>query len=347
MYYTPGSLKAQLCTRGRRLLLDFCDEHDIPYEITGKLVVAVDRGELARLSELEQRARANGLAGIRLLDRGSLADVEPDVTGEAGLHVPESGIVDFRRVAAALQARLEAAGGAVALSTPVHSLREGKHGIVVRTGRGEVQASLAVTCAGVHSDRLARDSGADADGVAIVPFRGNYFVLTPEMGARCRGLIYPVPDPRLPFLGVHVNRRPDGTVWVGPNAVLALAREGYRRREVDAQDVREILTSRPFWRMARRHWRAGVVEVTRDLVPQLVARAVSRFLPGIEREHLVSGTAGIRAQALTRDGSLADDFLFSETARVLHVQNAPSPGATSALAIAEILAKRSLAKLDD
>ena len=152
------------------------------------------------------------------------------MTGEAGLHVPESGIVDFRRVAAALQARLEAAGGAVALSTPVHSLREGKHGIVVRTGRGEVQASLAVTCAGVRSDRLARDSGADADGVAIVPFRGNYFVLTPEMGARCRGLIYPVPDPRLPFLGVHVNRRPDGTVWVGPNAVLALAREGYRRR---------------------------------------------------------------------------------------------------------------------
>jgi L-2-hydroxyglutarate oxidase LhgO len=347
VYYAPGSLKARLCTQGRRLLLDFCDEHHIPYEITGKLVVAVDRSELGRLNELEQRARANGLAGIRLLDRGSLADVEPAVTGEAGLHVPESGIVDFRLVAAALQAELEAAGGVVALSTAVHSLREGKQGVDVRTSRGDLRTSLAVTCAGVHSDRLARASGADADGVAIVPFRGSYFVLTPDVAARCRGLIYPVPDPRLPFLGVHVNRRPDGAVWVGPNAVLALAREGYRRREVDAQDLREILTSRSFWRMARRHWRAGAVEVTRDLVPRLVARAVSRFLPGIEREHLVSGTAGIRAQALARDGSLADDFLFSETARVLHVQNAPSPGATSALAIAGILAQRALAKLDD
>ena len=347
VYYAPGSLKARLCTEGRRLLLDFCDEHDIPYEITGKLVVAVDRRELGRLHELEQRARANGLAGIRLLDRGSLADVEPDVTGEAGLHVPESGIVDFRLVAAALQAELEAAGGVVALSTAVHSLREGKQGIDVRTSRGEVRASLAVTCAGVHSDRLARASGADADGVTIVPFRGSYFVLTPDVAGRCRGLIYPVPDPRLPFLGVHVNRRPDGAVWVGPNAVLALAREGYRRRQVDAKDFHEILTSRPFWRMARQHWRAGVVEVTRDLVPQLVARAVSRFLPGIEREHLLSGTAGIRAQALACDGSLADDFLFSETARVLHVQNAPSPGATSSLAIARVLAQRALAKLDD
>ena len=226
VYYAPGSLKARLCTEGRRLLLDFCDVHEIPYEITGKLIVAVDESELGRLRDLESRARANGLRDVRLLDRRGMADVEPYVTGQAGLHIPETGLVDFRLVAAALESTLENSGGKVVYSTTVSRLREARGLVEVATDRGHLEAPLAVTCAGVHSDRLARASGAENDGVSIVPFRGRYFALTPDVAHQCRGLIYPVPDPDLPFLGVHVNRRPDGAVWVGPNAVLALAREG-------------------------------------------------------------------------------------------------------------------------
>ena len=344
VYYAPGSLKARLCREGRRLLLDFCAEHDIPVELTGKLIVATGPQELGRLAELERRARANGLEGVRLLGRAQLEDVEPYVVGEQGLHVPESGLVDYRLVVAALAGVVEGRGGTVALSTPVRRLAETHDGVAVETDRGTVRARVAVACAGVHSDRLATASGAAAKGVAIVPFRGSYFSLADEVAERCRGMIYPVPDPDLPFLGVHVNRRPDGAVWVGPNAVLALAREGYRRSDVRREDVRDVVTSRPFWRLARRHWRAAAVELTRDLAPRLVARSVARFLPGVEREHLRPAEPGIRAQALLPDGSLADDFIFAETPRALHVQNAPSPAATSSLAIAVVLAERTIAK---
>ncbi|MEO5576835.1 MAG: L-2-hydroxyglutarate oxidase [Gaiellaceae bacterium] len=345
VYYAPGSLKAQLCTKGRRLLLDFCAEHEIPCALTGKLVVATDASELPRLDELERRARANGLTGLRLLSGAELREVEPEVSARAGLHVPESGLVDYRLVTAALQRTLEGLGGTVVLDTRVSALMERGRELVAGTDRGALQAQVAVACAGLQSDRLARASGAATGGVTIVPFRGSYFELTPEIASRCRSMIYPVPDPRLPFLGVHVNRRPDGGAWVGPNAVLALAREGYRRRDVDLRDLRDVAASSAFWRLAGRHWRAGVVEVTRDLVPSLVARAVRRFLPEITRADLRDAPAGIRAQALLPDGSLADDFLFAETARVLHVQNAPSPAATSALAIASILADRTIAKV--
>lgn len=346
VYYEPGSLKAQLCTQGRRLLLDFCDEHAVPYEICGKVIVATSESELPRLDQLERRARANGLAGLRRLERGALRDVEPHVAGIAGLHVPETGLVDYRLVAEALRTRLETAGATVALRTAVTALSDENGHVRVSTNRGDVHASVAVTCAGVYSDRLVRASGG-TPAAAIVPFRGSYFALRPAAAKLCRTLIYPVPDPELPFLGVHVNRRPDGSVWVGPNAVLALAREGYRRGEIDPKDLREILSSTAFWRLARRHWRTAAVEVTRDLVPHLVARALRRLLPGVTREDLVPAPAGIRAQALHADGTLADDFLFAESARVLHVQNAPSPAATSSLAIAAILAQRALAKAAD
>ena len=344
VYYAPGSLKARLCREGRRLLLDFCAEHDIPVELTGKLIVATGTEELGRLRELERRARANGLEGIRLLGAGQLQEVEPFVVGEQGLHVPESGLVDYGLVVAALAGAVSASGGTVALATPVTRLAETHGGVAVETDRGTVRARVAVACAGVYSDRLATASGAATEGVAIVPFRGSYFSLADEVAVRCRGMIYPVPDPDLPFLGVHVNRRPDGAVWVGPNAVLAFAREGYRRWDVRSEDVRDVVTSRPFWRLARRHWRSAAVELTRDLSPRLVARSVARFLPGIEREHLTPAEPGIRAQALLPDGSLADDFIFAETARALHVQNAPSPAATSSLAIAAVLAERTIAK---
>lgn len=346
VYYAPGSLKARLCQEGRRLLLDYCDEHAVPYEITGKLIVATAERELGRLEELERRARANGLAGLRLLNGSQLREIEPSASGRAGLHVPESGLVDFRLVAAALGRELEELGCTVALSCAVTTIEETSRGVRISTARGALEARVAVACAGLQSDRVARASGADAGRVTIVPFRGSYFALAPEIASSCRGMIYPVPDPRLPFLGVHVNRRPDGAVWVGPNAVLALAREGYRRTQVDLGDVREVAGSGAFWRLARRHWRAGAVEVTRDVVPHLVARAVRRLLPGITRDHLLPAPAGIRAQALHPDGTLADDFLFAETTRTLHVQNAPSPAATSSLAIARVLAERTLAKAD-
>ncbi len=346
VYYAPGSLKAQLCTLGRRQLLDFCNEYGVPVAITGKLIVAADRTEVPRLEELERRARANGLAGLRMLGRSDLHEIEPHVSAAAGLHVPESGLVDYGLVASALRRQLEELGGSVVLETTVRTLEERGRRIVATTSRGEIVARIAVTCAGLHSDRLARRSGAVTAGVTIVPFRGSYFELSPEAAARCRSMIYPVPDPRLPFLGVHVNRRPDGHAWVGPNAVLALAREGYRRRDLDLRDVRDVVGTGAFWRLARQHWRAGAIEVTRDLVPSLVARAVRRFLPDVVRADLSPARAGIRAQALLPDGTLADDFLFAESRRVLHVQNAPSPGATSALAIAAILANRTLAKAD-
>jgi len=345
VYYAPGSLKAQLCTQGRRLLLDFCDEQHVPYSITGKLIVASRRHELPRLEELNRRARANGLAGLRLLRGAQLADVEPDVVGEAGLHVPETGLVDYRLVAIALQRELERLGGSVYLSTPVHAFAERAEGVVASTAGGHVLARVAVACAGLQSDRLARRSGAST-GAVIVPFRGSYFQLAPEAASRCRSMIYPVPDPRLPFLGVHVNRRPDGAAWVGPNAVLALAREGYRRRDLDVRDVRDVATSGAFWRLARRHWRTAGKEVARDLLPGLVARELRRFLPGITGADLRPAAAGIRAQALFPSGELVDDFLFAESRRVLHVQNAPSPGASSSLAIGRILADRTIAKLE-
>ena len=346
VYYAPGSLKARLCTDGRRLLMDFCDEHHLPYEVTGKLVVATEAHEIGKLEELYRRAKLNGLAGLRLLSASQLRDVEPHAAGRAGLHVPETGIVDFRLVAAALQRELEDHGSTIAFSAGVSSLRDVPGGVRVTTTRGSVSAKVAVACAGLQSDRLARASGTTTSDVAIVPFRGSYYALAPSAAERCRGMIYPVPDPRLPFLGVHVNRRPDGGVWVGPNAVLALAREGYRRRELSLADMREVAGSAAFWRLARRHWRTGVSEVTRDLVPHLVARAVRRLLPDVSRADLVPAAAGIRAQALHSNGLLADDFLFAESPRVLHVQNAPSPAATSSLAIASVLAKKTLAKLD-
>jgi (S)-2-hydroxyglutarate dehydrogenase len=346
VYYAPGSLKARLCTRGRRLMLDFCDRKGIPYALSGKLVVAKDHRELPRLEELHRRATANGLADVRLLRGDRLHEVEPEAAGVAGLHVPESGLVDYGVVAGAIRRELESAGATFVLGTEVEKLRDRGRDVLATTRLGEVVAKVAVACAGVHSDQLARRSGAATSGATIVPFRGSYFQLAPSAARRCRSMIYPVPDPRLPFLGVHVNRRIDGSAWVGPNAVLALAREGYRRRDVDLRDLREIVSSRPFWRLARRHWRAGVIEVARDLVPQLVARDLRRLLPGVTRADLRPAPAGIRAQALLPDGSLADDFLFAESRRVLHVQNAPSPAATSAFAIAELLADRVLTNAD-
>jgi L-2-hydroxyglutarate oxidase len=344
VYYTPGSLKARLTLSGRERLMRFCDQHGIPYERCGKVIVATRQRELPALEELRSRGNANGVPGLRILGPAELLELEPFCSALAALHVPSVALVDFRLVANALRRELEQSGATVVLGTQVRRLVEASRGVRVETTRGELEAAFVVGCAGLHSDTLARATvaGTHDDGTRIVPFRGRYFALRPEAKRLCRSLIYPVPDQRFPFLGVHVNRRPDGEVWAGPNAVLALAREGYSRVAVDPRDAWEMLGSPAVWRLGRRYWRTGVGEVVRDLSKHALTREIQRFLPDIERGDLSPAGAGVRAQALSADGRLVDDFLFAEAARILHVKNAPSPGATSALAIAGVVAGRAL-----
>jgi L-2-hydroxyglutarate oxidase LhgO len=338
IYYAPGSLKARLCTAGRELLLRFCASEGIPHEICGKVIVAVEENELGRLAELERRAVANAVAFERI-GRERLRELEPHCAGVAALHVPGTGLVDYRLVTAALGNHLETVGGLLALGVRVDALHERRTSVVVATSAGSVEAKHVLACAGVSADALI-DRGRDT--FRIVPFRGDYFALRPEARRLCRNLIYPVPDPAFPFLGVHVNRRPDGEVWAGPNAVVALAREGYRRHDVNVVEAWRTLTYPGFLRLARRYWRLGLVEVYRDLFKHAYAARARRYLPALRAADLVPAPAGIRAQALSRDGSLADDFLFAESARILHVRNAPSPAATSSLAIAEHVVARAL-----
>ncbi|MGH2920991.1 MAG: L-2-hydroxyglutarate oxidase [Gaiellaceae bacterium] len=343
VYYAPGSLKARLCTTGRLLLRGYCEEREIPYVEWGKLIVAADASELPALEELQRRAEANGVPGLRRLVAEEIREVEPHCVGVAGLHVPTTALVDYRRVAAALAEDLRALGGDVYTDAGVRTMADGGNIVRVETARGTVEALGVVSCAGVQSDRVVEASGAqDEDRTAIIPFRGDYYALRPEARDLCRALIYPVPDPRFPFLGVHANRRPDGEVWLGPNAVVALARDRYGRASFDARDAWETLRSRSFWRLARRHWRTGLGEVYRDLVPRAFVGAVRRYLPELSRADVVPAPAGIRAQAVRADGTLVDDFLFARSARVLHVKNAPSPGATASLAIAETIADLAL-----
>ena len=343
VYYPPGSLKAELCTRGRLLLREYCAAKEIPYDECGKLIVAADASELPALDELQRRAEANGVPGLRRLDDEEIPEVEPHCVGVSGLHVPTTAVVDFRRVAAALGADQRALGGEVHIEAGVSALLDRGDRVVVETARGTVEADGVVACAGLQSDRLVRASGLeDEDRTAIIPFRGDYYALRPEARHLCRALIYPVPDPRFPFLGVHANRRPDGEVWLGPNAVLALSRNGYGKASFDRRDAWETLRSGSFWRLARRHWRTGIGEVYRDVVPRAFVGAARRFLPELSRKDVVPAQAGIRAQAVRADGTLVDDFLFARSARVLHVKNAPSPGATASLAIGAAIADEAL-----
>ena len=339
IYYEPGSLKAQLCREGRRLLMDFCDEEAVPYEVCGKVVVAAAEDELGRLDELRRRAVANGAVAERIVPE-QLRELEPHCSGVAGLHVPETGIVDYKLVAEALARRLERNGHRVDLWTRVDEIHDQRGRVRVVSDKREYSAELVITCAGVHADRLAGDGGRD---VRIVPFRGRYFALREELRHLCRNLIYPVPDPRFPFLGVHLNRRPDGQVWAGPNAIVALALDGYRRRDIHVRDAWRTLSYPGFLRLARRYWRLGTLEVYRDVSRLAYAAQARRYLPELTADDLRPAGSGIRAQALARDGTPLDDFLFASTQRVLHVRNAPSPGATSALAIARVVVERALA----
>ena len=343
VYYPPGSLKAQLCTAGRLLLREYCEEKEIPYDECGKLIVAADASEVPALDELQRRAEANGVPGLRRLAAEEIREVEPHCVGVAGLHVPTTALVDYRLVAAALAEDLRGLGGDVYTDAGVRTIADGGESVRVETSRGTVEARGVVSCAGLQSDRLVAASGLDdEDRTAIIPFRGDYYALRPEARKLCRALIYPVPDPRFPFLGVHANRRPDGEVWLGPNAVLALSRDRYGKASFDARDAWGTLRSGSFWRLARRHWRTGIGEVYRDAVPRAFVGAARRYLPELSRKDVVPAPAGIRAQAVRMDGTLVDDFLFARSKRVLHVKNAPSPGATASLAIGATIADQAL-----
>ena len=338
VYYRPGSLKGDLCVRGRAALVRFCDEHAIPYELCGKLIVATREEELPRLADLAARATANGVRGHELVGPERVRELEPHARALRALWVPSTGIVDFARLAEALAGLVRAAGGEIALGAPVGASRAADGVRRARAGGREVAARLFVNCAGLHADRVARRLGA-RPAVRIAPFRGEYYALRPERAQLVRGLIYPVPDPALPFLGVHFTRNIRGRVEAGPNAVLAGAREGYRRRDVRAGDVWELACFPGFWRMARREWRTGLRELRRSLRKPAFVRDLQRLVPEVEAADLVPGGSGVRAQAVAPDGSLLDDFLFERSEGALHVLNAPSPGATSSLLIGERIAR--------
>lgn len=339
VYYAPGSLKAQLCVEGAAALLRYCDERGIPVLRCGKVVVATDSDELPRLEELHRRSLANGVPRVELVGRERLRELEPHVAGVRALHSPETSVVDFSQVAAAYADDVREAGGELLLGREVVRLARRGGTSLVETTDGDVEARRVVVCGGVYADRLAALSGAPTEP-RIVPFRGDYLRLRPERRHLVRGLVYPVPDPAFPFLGIHTTVRPDGDVWLGPNAVPALAREGYRRRDVSLRDVRDALRAPGFRRLARGHWRLGLDEMVRDLSTRRFVAAARKLLPELDVADVLPGPSGIRAQALAVDGTLLDDFVFHEADGVVHVRNAPSPGATSSLAIARVIADR-------
>jgi (S)-2-hydroxyglutarate dehydrogenase len=331
IYYAPGSLKARLCVEGAAALYRYCAERGIAVQRCGKLIVALERAELPGLRELHRRASANGVSGLRMLEGSEIAEIEPHATGVAALHCAATGIVDFATVARSYAQDVQVAGGDLLTGCEVRGARQARGSVLIEHSRGETQARYAIFCAGAWSDRLAVACGAPADP-RIVPFRGAY--LRAQRAQLVRGLIYPVPDPSLPFLGVHLTRTIGGEVLVGPTALLAGARDAYALRRVRARDLIETASWPGSWRMLARWWRTAAGELAQALDRRMIVAAAARYLPGIAPEDVEPAFAGVRAQALGRDGSLVDDFVFSHTGRVLHVRNAPSPGATSALAIA-------------
>jgi L-2-hydroxyglutarate oxidase len=345
VYYKPGSLKAELCVQGKAAMERFAEEHGVRYETCGKLIVALDSSELGRLADLEARGRANGVAGLRMVGPREMAEIEPHAAGIRALHVPGTGIIDFGQVVSALSRELVNAGADFYLGHEVTGLHTTARTTVLRTTRGDIEGRRLITCAGLHSDRLARLDTRPQ--VQIVPFRGDYYTLVPEARHLCRGLIYPVPDPALPFLGVHFTRRVDGAVWAGPNAVLATAREGYRRTKVDIRDLLETVRYPGFRRLAARYWRTGAREVWRDVVKSAFVRQLQRYVPAVCSDQLVFGPAGVRAQAVGADGAMVDDFTLASTPNSLHVLNAPSPAATASLAIARRIADEAGRALDN
>ena len=337
IYYAPGSLRARNCRRGVGLLLRFCEEHGVPYALSGKVIVAAGERERGRLEGLLRRGEANGVPGLRMLDRAELREIEPHAEGVAAIHSPTSGVVRFSEVAATLRRLFEAAGGEVRTGARVAGIVRSGGAVRVLTSKGEFPARRLVACAGLHADRVARLAG-DEPEFRILPFRGEYYRVRPERAGLVRGLVYPTPDPRFPFLGVHLHRNLDGDVDAGPSAVLALAREGYRRRDLNLRDLAEMAGYSGFRRLALREWRVGVDEVHRSLSKRAFTRRLRRLVPEIRASDLIAAPSGVRAIAVLPDGRIADDFRILRRENRTHVLSAPSPAATASLAIAEQVA---------
>ena len=339
LYYKPGSLKATFCREGRQAMIEFAQAHQIPYRLAGKLVVATHAGELGRLADLADRGRANGLA-VRELGPDEIAEIEPGVRGVRALHIPESGVIDYRLVAAAYAKVVTGHGGAVRCGHGVRGLVRERAGWAVTTGAGTLTGRVVVACAGLQADRVAAMTGQAREEYRIVPFRGDYYTFRPQASDHVRALVYPVPDPAFPFLGVHFTRGVDGTLHAGPNAVPALAREGYGRFSVNGRDMMDSLRFPGLRRLARAYAGTGAREIWRDLMKPAFLADMRRYVPAIRASDVRFGPSGIRAQCLSRSGVLVDDFLIEESAGIIHVLNAPSPAATASIVIGRHIASR-------
>jgi len=345
VYYKPGSLKARLCVSGAEAMVEFCREHGIPHKVCGKVIVATQDNELPRLAELQKRGEANGLTGLRLIGPNELQEIEPHATGVRALVVPSTGVTDYALVCKKYAELIAAAGGCVLTSAAATEIQRSSTEITVETSRGAFSSRALINCAGLYSDRISRMAGDDP-GVMIVPFRGEYYDLLPERASLVRALIYPVPDPGFPFLGVHFTRRITGRVDAGPNAILALAREGYRHSDINLRDLVASVRFPGFWKMAGKHWRSGLGEWHRSLWKPAFVRALQRLLPEVTEKDLIPGGSGVRAQALNPDGALVDDFQFVPSGKVLHVLNVPSPAATASLMIGKTIVDAAAARLE-
>jgi L-2-hydroxyglutarate oxidase len=344
VYYKPGSLKARLCVTGAAAMVEFCREHGLAHLVCGKVIVATHEDEFPRLEELRRRGEANGLTGLRSIGPQELREIEPHASGLRALVVPSTGITDYAAVCGKYAELITSRGGTILTSHAVTGIKRRADEIVVETNVDAFSTTSLINCAGLFSDRISRMAG-DEPQVIIIPFRGEYYDLIPERGSLVRGLIYPVPDPRFPFLGVHFTRRVGGTVDAGPNAVLAFRREGYRRRDFDLRDLASSLAFPGFWRMAAKNWRSGLDEFHRSFSKAAFVRALQRLVPEVGEADLVPGGAGVRAQALTREGALVDDFQFVPSDRMLHVLNVPSPAATASLVIGRTIVNTAAAGL--
>ena len=332
VYYKPGSLKAKLCVTGAAAMVEFCHEHGIAHQVCGKVIVATSEGEFPRLEELRRRGEANGLTGLRSIGPDELRQIEPHASGLRALVVPSTGITDYAAVCDKYAEIISGQGGTILTSHVVISLKRSPDEIVVETNRGAFASTSLINCAGLFSDRISGMAG-DYPQVMIVPFRGEYYDLVPERASLVRALIYPVPDPRFPFLGVHFTRRVSGTVDAGPNAVLAFRREGYKRTDFNLRDLASAMAFPGFWRMGAKNWRSGLDEFHRSFSKAAFVRALQRLVPQVQETDLAPGGSGVRAQAVTHEGTLVDDFQFVPSGRMLHVLNVPSPAATASLVI--------------
>lgn len=339
IYYKPGSLKARFCVSGAAELVRYCEVQSIPFRMCGKMIVATEEGELPRLADLMERAEANGVPGVKIVDPDELREQEPHCQGIRALWSPHTGIVDYRQVAQAYAQEIRALGGEIRLDHPVNGMQRFGKKTVVRSGESEFKAQAVVSCAGLYSDRVASLSGGTPSPV-IVPFRGDYFVLRPDRRYLVGSNIYPVPNPRFPFLGVHFTPRVNGDVWLGPNAVLAFSRTGYQFTDFDVRDLRSTLGSKGFRTFARRNWRTGFTEMERDLRKSRFLQSLQRYIPELTEADLLPGPSGVRAQALTEDGDMVDDFVIDIQPGILHLRNAPSPAATSSMQIGRYVVDR-------